>query len=85
LPGARPKSFQDLRRLDGGDFSAWSDIPADAVKTTQRQIEEYQRFRGLGKELVEANEQLCDAQLAACRTLEGTSNGRGVGRIAACT
>ena len=38
-------------------------IPAQAVETTRRQIKEYHRFRGLGQELVEANERLCDAQL----------------------
>lgn len=38
-------------------------IPAHAVETTRRQIEEYRRFRALGQKLVEANERLCDAQL----------------------
>ena len=38
-------------------------IPAHAVETTRRQIQEYHRFRAIGQEFVEANERLCDAQL----------------------
>ena len=40
-------------------------IPAAAVKETRRQIAEYKRFRALAKEMVDANEQLCDVRLDA--------------------
>lgn len=40
-------------------------IPVDAVARTRAQIEEYQRFRGVVRALVETSEQLCDAKLAA--------------------
>ncbi len=40
-------------------------IPAGAVEQTRQQLAEYQRFRRLGKELVETSERLCDAQLLA--------------------
>ena len=40
-------------------------IPSAAVEQTRQQIAEYKRFRALAKELVEASEQLCDAQLDA--------------------
>ena len=40
-------------------------IPSVAVELTRQQIAEYKRFRGLAKGLVEASEQLCDAQLEA--------------------
>jgi len=38
-------------------------IPAEAVPRTREQIAEYQRLRGLVRELVETSEQLCDARL----------------------
>ena len=38
-------------------------IPIEAVEITRDQIAEYHRFREVGQELIEANEQLCDAQL----------------------
>ena len=40
-------------------------IPPDAVARTRAQIDEYRRFRGIVRELVETSEQLCDAMLAA--------------------
>jgi len=40
-------------------------IPPDAVETTRRQIAEHRRFRGLVRDLVETNDQLCDAWLKA--------------------
>ena len=38
-------------------------VPASAVPTTQEQIREHRRFRGLARELVEVSERLCDARL----------------------
>jgi hypothetical protein len=38
-------------------------IPAAAVAQTRQQMAEYQRFRRLVRELIETNEQLCNAQL----------------------
>ena len=40
-------------------------IPPHAVDATQRQIAEYQRFRGLVRELVDTSERLCEAKLEA--------------------
>ena len=40
-------------------------IPAGALERTREQLEEYQRFRTLSRELVEVSVQLCDAQLSA--------------------
>ncbi len=40
-------------------------IPPHAVDATRRQIAEYQRFRGLVRELVDTSERLCEAKLAA--------------------
>ena len=40
-------------------------IPVGAVQETRKQIAEYKRFRSLAKELVQASERLCDAQLEA--------------------
>ena len=40
-------------------------IPPQAVDATRRQIAEYQRFRGLVRELVETSERLCEARLKA--------------------
>jgi hypothetical protein len=39
-------------------------IPPAAVDTTQRQIAEYRRFRGVVRALVTASEQACEAALA---------------------
>jgi hypothetical protein len=38
-------------------------IPKDAVETTNRQIQEYHRFREAVSELVDTNEKICDAKL----------------------
>ena len=38
-------------------------IPAEAVAQTRQQVTEYQRFRGLVREMVETSAQLCDAKL----------------------
>ena len=40
-------------------------IPPHAVEATQQQIAEYQRFRGLVRELVDTSERLCEAKLEA--------------------
>ena len=40
-------------------------IPADAVDGTRAQIAEYQRLRGLVRELVEVSGRICDARLDA--------------------
>ena len=40
-------------------------IPPHAVDATRRQIAEYQRFRGLVRELVDTSERLCEAKLEA--------------------
>ena len=40
-------------------------IPADAVDQTRAQIGEYQRLRGLVRELIEVSGRICDAQLDA--------------------
>ena len=38
-------------------------VPAAALERTQEQIGEYHRFRGLVKDMIEVNCQLCGAQL----------------------
>ena len=40
-------------------------IPADAIEATQAQIAEYQRLRGLVRELIEVSGRICDARLDA--------------------
>ncbi len=40
-------------------------IPADAIEGTRAQIAEYQRLRGLVRELVEVSGRICDARLDA--------------------
>jgi hypothetical protein len=42
-------------------------IPREAVEQTRQQIAEYQRFRELAREVVEASERLCDAELKQSR------------------
>ena len=39
-------------------------IPAGAVEQTRRQLAEHRHFRRLARDLVEVNEQICEAQLA---------------------
>lgn len=43
-------------------------IAAPAVARTRQHVAEYQRFRGLVREIVETSEQLCDAKLDAAKT-----------------
>ena len=53
-------------------------IPPEAVVRTRQQIEEYQQFRALGQELVDASERLCDAELRipdAAASTEGAMTG----------
>jgi len=38
-------------------------IPREAVERTREQIAEYQRFRALAQEVVDASERFCDAEL----------------------
>ena len=40
-------------------------IPPAALEQTRQQMQEYQRFRELVKQLVEANELVCDARIKA--------------------
>jgi hypothetical protein len=42
-------------------------IPREAVEQTRQQIAEYQRFRELAREVVEASERLSDAELQQSR------------------
>ena len=51
-----------------------------AVEATRSQIAEYQRFRGLARELVVTNEQICDARLEGSRGPSASENKKdGVG------
>ena len=60
-PGHGP-SFSLTRQVDGKTVTRI--IPAgEAVERTQTQIAEYQRFRGLTRELIEVSERLCQARL----------------------
>ena len=60
-PGHGP-SFSLTRQVDGKTVTRI--IPAgEAVERTQAQIAEYQRFRGLTRELIEVSERLCQARL----------------------
>ena len=43
-------------------------IPLEAVEVTKKQIAEHRRFRELVRELVETNDQLCDARLKGAET-----------------
>ena len=47
-------------------------IPAEAVAHTRQQMAEYQRFRGLVREMVETSEQLCDAKLEVATAASDT-------------
>lgn len=46
-------------------------IPAEAVAPTRAQVAEYQRFRGLVREMIETSEQLCDAKLTVAQAASG--------------
>jgi len=52
-------------------------IPKEAVETTNRQLQEYHRFREAVRELVETNEKICDAQLEAEKTASREAEKRG--------
>ena len=61
-------------------------IPPEAVVRTRQQIEEYQQFRALGQELVDASERLCDAELRipdAAASTEGAKKGASRRRLKA--
>ena len=40
-------------------------VPADALERAREQLEEYRRFRGLSRNLIEVSERLCEARLVA--------------------
>jgi hypothetical protein len=61
--GGHGPSWSLTRQLGGKTITKI--IPVAAVPQTRQQIAEYQRFRRLARELVEASEQLCDAKLGA--------------------
>ena len=64
-PGAsgHGPSWSLTRRVEGKTVTKI--IPAGALERTREQLEEYQRFRTLSRELVEVSVQLCDAQLSS--------------------
>jgi hypothetical protein len=55
-------------------------IPPEAVDTTQGQIAEYRRFRGLVRALVTASAQACEAALARSTAAEEAAEKGGSGR-----
>lgn len=55
-----------LTRAVGGK-TVTTIIPVDAVDQARRDIAEYQRFRGLTRDLVDVSERLCDARLQAAK------------------
>ena len=52
-------------------------IPKNAVETTNKQLQEYQRFREAVSELVETNERICDVQLEAQKAASTEAEKRG--------
>lgn len=52
-------------------------IPKNAVETTTKQLQEYQRFREAVSELVETNERICDVQLEAQKAASTEAKKRG--------
>ena len=64
-PGAKGHgpSYSLTRSVEGKTVTKI--IPKDAVETTNRQLQEYHRFREAVSELVETNEKICDAYLEA--------------------
>jgi hypothetical protein len=64
-PGAKGHgpSYSLTRSVEGKTVTKI--IPKDAVETTNRQLQEYHRFRKAVSELVETNEKICDTQLEA--------------------
>jgi hypothetical protein len=61
--GGHGPSWSLTRRVGGKTVTRV--IPASAVAQTQQQIAEYQRLRTLVGEIVEVNEGICEALLAA--------------------
>ena len=55
-------------------------IPTDAVESTRQQIVEYRRFRGLVRDLVEINEQLCDARIKTSKEAFGEEAKKGASK-----
>ena len=64
-PGHGP-SYSLTRTVQGSTVTRI--IPAEAVETTRRQLDEFQRFRQCCKKLVEVNENICQASLALKNT-----------------
>lgn len=62
-PGAKGHgpSYSLTRSVNGKTVTKI--IPKDAVETTNRQLQEYHRFREAVSELTETNEKICDAHL----------------------
>lgn len=56
-------SWSLTRAVDGKTITTI--IPAKSVEQTRKDIAEYQRFRGLARDLIDVNEQLCNARLDA--------------------
>lgn len=56
-----------LTRAVGGK-TVTTIIPTEAVEQARRDIAEYQRFRGLARDLVDVSERLCDARLQTAKT-----------------
>ena len=55
-------------------------VPSHAVGATRRQIAEYQRFRGLVRELVDTSERLCEAKLAGPEATSSEAAKKGASR-----
>lgn len=64
-PGAKGHgpSYSLTRSVEGKTVTKI--IPKDAVETTNRQLQEYHRFREAVSELIETNEKICDTHLEA--------------------
>jgi hypothetical protein len=52
-------------------------IPKEAVAATNRQIQEYHRFREAVSELVDTNEKICDAKLEASKNASREAKKKG--------
>jgi hypothetical protein len=52
-------------------------IPKEAVEATNRQIQEYHRFREAVSELVDTNEKICDAKLEASKNASREAKKKG--------
>ena len=71
-PGHGP--YWHLSRKKRGQISVMHSIPKDAVETTRRHLERYDRFDHLVNELVEVSDQLCQARIKAGRSQKKTSS-----------